>query len=504
MAEAVLPRPPSAAATFPDKPSLVAPHPLKSVVSDPLDEFGDLQLIWDELVTCLLVPAKMSNSKGTSITPGRENEFIVSTVFDGAKFNQPHDFVCAVKYRLSRGQSLIYCEMLKGPATVGHRLWLIAHTEPLRLEMWGETPDLNRASGMMEKAILQLTLDAMLYRLSTQVKVNPNVDSPSCSGMKSCVSDVLDKLFSANDLWDALVNYFKQPTKDGVLKDYATKSSDSDGCVMEMEFDTHALERTFAASKGKVKALSFTLQVEVTFDKDKKTVVSHASGLSKKYYVVLENPLRVEAWCDLQDGTRKCDKEQAAGVQAILNRIVRHVHGVPPVHAPTWGDSPSPFTFPVGAGRGPASSISVLCEVPSPSAPGYKSVLTSEFPFQQVDLLGRLVKVLKDPPTGTIVKTSQLQDSSPDSFTTLCTVSLGPQPFKTIVTHKIIWDKCCIVADEKFEHSGTLMMRRILVVHKNPTKIECWGEVADGTRRAGDLLRQLVESYVPQLFEAQK
>jgi len=458
---------------------------LKSAVSEPLDHVGDFEAVWDEIVLLLKNPPKQFALKSSSCSVVSDSEFTVARVLDGAilrTLGKPtpdgKDGEDLVRYSLDKARGSIRAETFGRAGLIRDRDWCVLHRAPaLRLEWWGEAPGARKSSSAKSNH-LQAALEAILAQVKPGgagaggVRVLPDAPSVANRGLKSAVSAPLDDLLGLDELWHGYVRQCKAgaEVEQTSLRDF-TAVREQEGGRITMRY--HA-------------------------DRQKRLVYAETYGpkgglFERRWTVFHQDPLRLECWGEAP-GERKSGKAKAMLLQNVVDGVIAGV---------------------LAARRGEGSVSSraeVHANVPSLNGSGQLSVLSepldalASFPA----LWDRWLDYHKRLPGVAEVRRTDVTVASESEFKVVATldeqVLLSRDPSRAaredgyrVVRYSLCRARGTLYA-ETCGREGRVRERNFAVLHRNPLRLEWWGETP-GERKfgaaRGALLSAMLEAALP-------
>jgi hypothetical protein len=436
---------------------------LKSVVTEPLTQFGDFGTIWRELIGLLQVPPKQFALRESKCVKESESVFTVTKFLDGKVLQKigkgtaaGQDEESILKYSIDPAVGSIQVETRGKGGNVRDRDWCVLHKDGLCLEWWGETPGA-RKSGAAKAKQLQKILDAVIKQACpganvdvSKTQVAPDAVSPGGSGLKSAVSSVLDKFVDFETLWS--------------------------GCVEECKAGAEV--QAVSAEEFTAVFMKDTARVTVKYKINKakgEIYAEHFGPLGRRFeqtwIMIHRSPLRMEHWGEAT-GERKSGQAKAAYVQTLVDSIALRVKP---------------------ASSGPAK---VHPNSASPSGSGLLSVVSEPLgKFTNFDKLwDNWVMLQKNPPKVPEVKSREVVVVSDTEFKVFATLDeatlVANTPGRKMREDERNFIKYSLnsakgqMSQEMYGSRGRVRERNFAVLHKNPLRLEWWGETP-GERKFG-------------------
>jgi hypothetical protein len=280
----------------------------KSAVSEPLDQHISYERLWAELIDLLQYPQSTAENKYSQPAVIADNEFEVK---QESKAGQS-----TLRHFINKPAGEVRIETYGQAGRIRDRNWVVLHKNPLRMELWGESPG-ERKFGPGKSAMVQNFLDTLVKKANPQaahVKVNHGVESPTTAGMKSVMSEPIDHVVTFDKFWKEFVQLLKNPIKDedGVKESKVSGTSDSEFTVTQV-LSPKPLKET---SVYKVNKATGSIYAETS---------SPDGRLQEKHWTVIhKESLVIECWSENQI-TRKFGPKRREPLQGLVNNVMKRV-----------------------------------------------------------------------------------------------------------------------------------------------------------------------------------
>mmetsp|Transcript_24940 Transcript_24940/g.57992 ORF Transcript_24940/g.57992 Transcript_24940/m.57992 type:complete len:336 (+) Transcript_24940:100-1107(+) len=318
------------------------------------------------------------------------------------------------------------------------------------------------------------------------VEVHANADSPSMPGKCSVLTDSLDEYCDYNSFVDELLPLLKEPLyplESYVLKSHEIKPLDGESFTVKIIHDGVKL-KTYGFGKYVKEGQDFLrLWQTVRCDRAKREIIAEEYDDQGDVQAIcctrfLDNPLRVEFWCDMPNGQRKCDEQLAS--------IVKSFYVIPVLKSLM------------------KRKVVVNLGVESPGGNGKSAISGPLDDYLDFDgCFDAVLEVLRESVDGKADGT--VTDLSDNEFEMKVTApSLGEgdtdqEPSGTQLTQLIRYDRTTGEIINVASMGGQLLYTSWITIHERPLRIEHWTEV-DGKRicgrQEGTVLQNFVDSVV--------
>eukprot|EP00408_Alexandrium_pacificum_P058680 CAMPEP_0171162546 /NCGR_PEP_ID=MMETSP0790-20130122/4647_1 /TAXON_ID=2925 /ORGANISM="Alexandrium catenella, Strain OF101" /LENGTH=374 /DNA_ID=CAMNT_0011627151 /DNA_START=13 /DNA_END=1137 /DNA_ORIENTATION=- len=327
---------------------------LKSVLSQPLDEYIDYDTLWSGLIKLLKDPPKHGLLTKTELKEICETEFSTRNFFSVGSFGKLlgfEDFQTVEHVRVDYAAGDIKSERYDQNDNLVQTTYTKIHREPLRVESWFEVPQVriaDRAVSIMAKDSLTRGRQAMNPSGSSEgaIVMTPDAESLSGDGQKSAVSDPLDDHFADLDQlfkgWIAAAkqspNWEEQQKGDlpKVNKFEVKEISESefntitvvDGDSLDKGFDTLQRVATPVDSLLAFRSTGDRTTISVYIcDRSKAEICNqvfnhHGTLVMSVFCRFYEDPLRVEVWVE-QAQARRSGRIHCVMVWTFLSKIIQ-------------------------------------------------------------------------------------------------------------------------------------------------------------------------------------
>ncbi|CAK0867113.1 unnamed protein product [Prorocentrum cordatum] len=440
----------------------------KSAVSEPLDTHISYERLWAELIDLLQYPQSTAENKYSPPVVIGDNEFEV-------KQESKASGESTLRHFINKPVGEVRIETCGKAGRVRDRNWVVLHKNPLRMELWGESPG-ERKHGPGKSAMVQNFLDALVKQANpqaAQVKVNHGVESPTIVGLKSVMSEPMDHVATFDKLWKEFVQLLKHPGQyeDGVKESKVSGTSDSEFTVTQV-LSPKPLKET---SVYKVNKATGSIYAETS---------SPDGRLQEKHWTVIhKEPLVIECWSENQIA-RKFGPARRQPMQGLVDNIMKRV-------------APSE----------PAGKIKVDSSVKLSSC-----VSGDLGKFMSYDRLWtEIVHLSQMPPRVGQMKTSTMTKKSELEFRVVQTLQLPGKgkgkgkakgkgaagPTTTATLEFRLNPKKGEIFRESYGQLGRLTEKVWIYVRKGPLRLESYAE-SPGTRRHGSAKAAKVQFLLDQ------
>ncbi|CAK0804326.1 unnamed protein product, partial [Prorocentrum cordatum] len=404
-------------------------------------------------------------------------------------------------YRLDEELGEIYCRAETTSLRQLEEERILVARDPLRVELWGEAPG-ERRVGRLRVAQVQDLINTVLARLHggsrSGAQVHCGAPSWDAPGSHSVLSEPLDALCDFDALWDAWLSLNKEARQAGesqrlyseapraaqkiwspqprTLKDPSTEDEPKEVEILQDTASEFRIRKTVEPSEDQGARPSeqtrYTVRCEGKACVMAETQLRSGQIRDRTWLVFHSDPLLLEWWCE-KPGDRRFGPAKVAIVKGYLETIMQRVHP----------DSHDSRRIPVESGA------------LSPDGSGQRSVMTGPLDrhldydrmwFELLDLLkypARVAELTVLSDTEFIVA----EERDGKRFSVQCTAEQDTGRL-TLVAH---------------EESGRIASWDFAVLHKEPLRLEWWGE-GMGQRFVGQekAKKRPGEEMVPSLREA--
>jgi len=305
------------------------------------------------------------------------------------------------------------------------------------------------------------------------VEVEANVESPTTPGKRSVMTASLEEYCTFHEFFDAIVPILREPLhplESLVLKRLEVVELGPEEFTVKIIHDGQKLTAYGFGSYTNDGADLVRLWQTVRCSREKREIVMEEydeEGKPRTTCITrfLSDPLRLECWCEMADGERKCGDDMAALLKSFY--VVPVIKGLM------------------------KRKVVVTCSVDSPGGSGKSAISGSLDEYCDYDTcFDAAIQVLQDS-----VKGGEIIDLSEEVFEmTLRAPAIGDfdadAKMVQLVRHRREVGEIVNVASV----GGQLLYTSWIKVHKEPLTVEHWTEV-DGKRTCS---RQ--EASVLQLF----
>lgn len=317
---------------------------LKSVVTDSLEDALTPEQFWQAYERQMRGGAQYNRGRIGKLT-GAKAETTVTDLEDGAFSVIEHvragvmggfseESRCAKHVpdtANGRWTTYTYDSPSLAEEALEHTTNLLVHHNPFRLEVWVDQNGRRLHGEGLQQHVAEILskIATRLHRASGEVPVHTHAASPSGNGKKSVVSDPLDKVFSAEELWRGLVRAHRDGlhvpgAKSREVRESAARPGLLSGLLGGQKEDSmNGFTEVITTVDGNQLYRKHDVRA------DTKTLVVTDYGLQEEMDVpvmttslrVFSEPVVLEAWCEPQS-VRHSDEDVAEAFQAVINKVV--------------------------------------------------------------------------------------------------------------------------------------------------------------------------------------
>lgn len=318
----------------PDMDSLLTPGE-KSAITDPIgkDVVDDAEELFQELVDFIKDPVAYALGEGfwlkdVEIKDKGEGACSVKIIIDGQKLKRffpqhkpneddivrkwmdvivVHDKlqVRTVDYNPENGEVV---------HEITTAFILDESGESFRIEIWGMRPDGQRLHGGLIAMFSDMLFlkPLLLCRVSQKVRVRSSVDSPDTGG-KSIMTESMDEFYTAEELYDTMLTWYKQQTLDAG----GTVVYNSENEVTARTEVPLPVPEGFEGEKPVV-TMSRNINLDPVNQQFSMHEYLHDELLTTRFVRIRSDPVRLETWVILPSGSRISGGQLAMEMRLVL------------------------------------------------------------------------------------------------------------------------------------------------------------------------------------------